>query len=346
LPGARDLAVLILLLGENKMLASPTTAHREIKPLKVLVAEDDASAREILDQVMRRLGHACRTARDGHEAWAMHRANRADLVLSDWKIPKLDGLELCRRIRDSDAPHWHTHFILMTGRNDRPCLVDGLNAGADEYVTKPIDLAELEARLEAARRVVTMRRALQAANLSLRRDSARDYKAARTDPLTAVSNRRRLKEDLEPLQGRASRYGHRYCAALCDIDMFKSYNDAFGHQAGDDALCRVAATIQAHLRSGDTLYRYGGEEFLVLLPEQSLDHAVVGANRVRQEVERLHIKRLPFAPKTFLTLSAGVAELGGGSVEDWLRRADEALYRAKALGRNRVEVAAGDGARR
>jgi diguanylate cyclase (GGDEF)-like protein len=179
-----------------------------------------------------------------------------------------------------------THFILMTGRNDRPCLVDGLNAGADEYVTKPIQLAELEARLEAARRVVTTRRALQAANLALRRDSARDHKAARTDPLTAVSNRRRLKEDLEPLEGRASRYGHRYCATLCDIDMFKSYNDTFGHQAGDDALCQVAGTIQDHLRSGDALYRYGGEEFLVLLPEQSLEHAVTGTNRVRQEIER------------------------------------------------------------
>jgi diguanylate cyclase (GGDEF)-like protein len=321
------------------MLSSTTSIQPKLKPLTVLVAEDDASAREILDQVMRRLGHSCRTAGDGKDAWAMHQASRADLILSDWKIPGMDGLELCRRIRDSEAPDWHTHFILMTGRNDRPCLVDGLNAGADEYVTKPIELAELEARLEAARRVVTMRRALQAANVALRRDSARDYKAARTDPLTAVSNRRRLKEDLEPLQGRASRYGHRYCAALCDIDMFKSYNDTFGHQAGDDALCRVAATIQDHLRSGDTLYRYGGEEFLVLLPEQSLEHAVTGTNRVRQEVERLHIKRLLPAPGPFLTISAGVAELGGGSIGDWLRRADDALYRAKALGRNRVEVA-------
>jgi diguanylate cyclase (GGDEF)-like protein len=148
----------------------------------------------------------------------------------------------------------------------------------------------------------------------------------------------RLKEDLEPLEGRAARYGHRYCAALCDVDAFKAYNDCFGHLSGDDALCQVAPAIQAHLRSGDTLYRYGGEEFLAILPEQSLAGAKIGMDRVRQEVEKLGIRHAPVAPGPFLTISVGIAELGGGAVDDWLRRADAALYRAKSLGRNRVEA--------
>jgi diguanylate cyclase (GGDEF)-like protein len=135
-----------------------------------------------------------------------------------------------------------------------------------------------------------------------------------------------------------SRYGHRYCAALCDIDAFKAYNDSFGHLSGDDALCLIAHTIQKHLRTGDTLYRYGGEEFLVILPEQSLADAGAGMDRVRNEVEKLGICHSAMVPGPFVTLSVGIAALGRGTVDDWLRRADAALYRAKALGRNHVEV--------
>jgi two-component system, cell cycle response regulator len=321
------------------MLVPTASARATLDSLRVIVADDDPYGRRILNHVVRRLGHACRLACDGEEAWAIHRVDRADLIIADWKMPKMNGLELCRRVREGDAPKWHTHFILITGRNDRPRLVEGLNAGADEYATKPLELGELEARLEAVSRVVNVRHALERDNSALRRDSAREFKAARTDPLTAVSNRLRLKEDLEPLQGRATRYGHRYCAALCDIDNFKAYNDTFGHPSGDRALCLVAGTIQENLRSGDSLYRYGGEEFLVLLPEQSLAQAVMGMDRVRREVESLRIGLAPVAPAPFLTICAGIAELGDGSVDDWLNRADEALYRAKALGRNRVEAA-------
>jgi diguanylate cyclase (GGDEF)-like protein len=306
--------------------------------LRVIVAEDDPPGREILEYASRALGHDCESAGDGEEAFLMHQARRADVVISDWKMPRVDGLELCRKIREADAHQWHTHFILVTGRDDGPHLVEGLRAGADEFITKPIDLVEFEARLEAAGRVAAVQRALAANNFALRLDSAREHKAARTDPLTAVSNRRRLTEDLQPLEGRAARYGHRYCAALCDIDSFKGYNDAFGHLSGDQALCVVARAIQEHLRRGDSLYRYGGEEFLAILPEQSLADARSGMDRVRQEVEKLHIRHAPGAAWPFLTISVGIAELDGGSVHDWLRRADAALYRAKSSGRNRVEA--------
>jgi two-component system cell cycle response regulator len=319
------------------MSASAITTRRPAKPLSVIVAEDDLEAGELLGEIVRQLGHSCRIAGDGSSAWSMHRAKRADVILSDWKMPLMDGLQLCREIRESDPPDWHTHFILITGRNDRR-LVEGLLAGADEYIAKPLDRPELEARLEAAWRSVVARRELEASNSALRLDSARDYQMARVDPLTAVANRLRLKEDLEPLEGRASRYGHRYCAALCDIDAFKAYNDSFGHLLGDDALCLVARTIQKHLRTGDSLYRYGGEEFLVILPEQSLADAKAGMSRVRHEIEKLGIRHAPDEEGTFLTMSVGIAELAGGTVRDWLQRADMALYRAKALGRNRVEA--------
>src|SRR5580698_8258355 len=251
------------------MSAPAITTRRPAKPLSIIVAEDDLEAGELLGEIVRQLGHSCRIAGDGSSAWSMHRAKRADVILSDWKMPLMDGLQLCREIRESDPPDWHTHFILITGRNDRR-LVEGLLAGADEYIAKPLDRPELEARLEAAWRSVVARRELEASNSALRLDSARDYQMAR----------------VEPLEGRASRYGHRYCAALCDIDAFKAYNDSFGHLLGDDALCLVARTIQKHLRTGDSLYRYGGEEFLVILPEQSLADAKAGMDRIRHEIEK------------------------------------------------------------
>jgi two-component system cell cycle response regulator len=310
---------------------------RKTEPLQVIVAEDDVDLRELLHRVVCDLGHCCRTASDGSEAWAMHRANPADLIISDWQMPHMDGLQLCQKISETDPPQWHTHVMLVTGRNDKR-FVEGLRAGADEYITKPVEIEELEARIEAAGRVVMVQRELQANNSALQLDSARDHQAARTDPLTAISNRLRLKEDLAPLEGRVSRYGHRYCAALCDIDWFKAYNDSFGHVAGDEVLCLIARTIQKQLRSGDGLYRYGGEEFLAILPEQSLEDAKIGMDRVRTEVEKLSIRHASNAPQRVLTISAGIAELGGGAVGDCLLRADAALYRAKALGRNRVEL--------
>jgi two-component system cell cycle response regulator len=315
-------------------MAASTTSD----PLRVIVVEDDPDTREILFDVVCRRGHSCRSARDGRDAWAMHRAKRADLIIADWQMPVMDGLELCRKVREEEsALPWHTHFILATGRSERH-FVEGLRAGADEYVTKPFEIEELEARIEAAWRVARVHRDLQSRNCALRLDSARNHQAARTDPLTAVSNRLRLEEDLAALDERVLRHDHGHCAALCDVDAFKTYNDCFGHLAGDRALSLIARTIQAHLREGDRLYRYGGEEFLVILPKQSLADAKVAMDRVRQAVEQLGIEQAPTAPSVAVTLSAGIATLGEGSVSDWLLRADAALYQAKRLGRNRVET--------
>jgi two-component system cell cycle response regulator len=311
------------------------------KALKVLIADDERDCRDTLEDAVRCLGHSCSIARDGVEAWEMHEANRADVILSDWKMPRMDGVGLCKKVREDDTDQSYTHFIFVTGNGDKAHFIDGMHAGADDYISKPVDLDELEARLEAAGRVVALHRRLQESNWSLRHDSERERVAARTDALTDAFNRLALGEDLEALAARALRYGHKYCAALCDVDEFKAYNDHFGHLSGDEVLRRTARAIRGELRRGDAFYRYGGEEFLVILPEQSLAEAALGLNRVRQAIYELAIPHAPDAGSPFVTISAGVSSMRTAPVESidaWLRRTDAALYLAKARGRNCVAV--------
>jgi two-component system chemotaxis response regulator CheY len=273
------------------------------------------------------------------EAWEIHQREHADVILSDWQMPRMDGIELCRRTRVSEREGPYTYFIFMTSFADKEHFIRGMEAGADDYHTKPVDLDELRARLASAERVVSLYRKLAEQNAALRRDSQASFRVARLDSLTQVSNRLSMDEDLKILWARAKRYGRRYSIGICDIDRFKAYNDRFGHLAGDDALRRVAQTVREQLRQSDGLYRYGGEEFVALLPEQSLAEAQKAMNRVRVAVQRLAIPVGDGA--TVVTISAGVAELNRDrdhSPEDWLRRADAALYRAKTGGRDRVET--------
>jgi len=307
-------------------------------PLEVLVAEDDQASRETLQKAVRMLGHECRAARDGLDAWDMQQEHCADVILSDWRMPRMNGLELCRRTRAAENNGHYTYFIFLTGLDDRDHLLEGMAAGADDYHGKPIDLDELQARLTSAARVLSLYTTLEEKNRSLRRESQQSFRLARIDALTEVANRLRMNEDIQAIWSRAKRYGHRCCAALFDIDWFKSYNDRFGHLAGDEVLRKIAGAIKKDLREGDGLYRYGGEEFLVTLPEQSLDEAKRAMERVRLEVEQLAI---PSATgQGVVTISIGVASLGPAdeSPEAWLRRVDDALYKAKTHGRNCVEA--------
>jgi diguanylate cyclase (GGDEF)-like protein len=322
--------------------AEPLPSART-ESLKVLVVDDDPDTRDAVEQAVRSLGHSCALACDGVEAWDMYGADRADVVISDWMMPRMTGVELCRRIRGEDPARPYTHFIFITGNGDKAHSVEGMRAGADDYLVKPIDIDQLETRLEVARRILTRQKDLRASNLVLLEDSQRARLAARTDPLTGAANRFALSEDLQALAARAVRYRHRYCAALIDVDEFKAYNDAFGHLAGDEALRTVAHAIHHQLRRGDGFYRYGGEEFLVILPEQSLVEAAAGMGRVRRAVEHLEIPHAPVTGAPFVTISVGIAAFSGDlaeSIDDWLRRSDAALYAAKDRGRNRVEVAA------
>jgi len=316
-------------------LPSPIT--KPSPHLRVLVVDDDADSREMLEHAVRCLGHRSAGARDGVEALAKQQANPVDVILSDWTMPGMSGVELCRRVRSRESAEY-TYFVFMTGFGDRAHLLEGLRAGADDYLTKPVDVEELEVRLLSAARVVGHHRALAELNAALRQENDISFEAARIDPLTQIANRLRLCEDLDALHSHAARYGHRYCAALCDIDLFKSYNDSYGHLAGDEALRRVAVAMRGALRRGDTLYRYGGDEFLIILYEQGITEARQAMDRVRRIVESLGVRH-DASPAGVVTISAGVAEIGDAdaSCDDWLRLADTALYRAKQRGRNRVE---------
>jgi diguanylate cyclase (GGDEF)-like protein len=306
--------------------------------LHVMVVDDDETSREALVQAVKAFGFDCTGASDGEEAWGTWKTLPIDIVISDWHMPRCDGLELCRRIRESAVDEGpYTYFILITGLGGPRGFLSGTEAGADDYQTKPVDLDELQARLVSATRVVRLHERLARHTALLRRDSQRAERNARVDPLTHVANRLGLSRDLETAWAKYQRYGHRCAAAMCDVDNFKRYNDRFGHVAGDDALRKIARALATTVRASDSVYRYGGEEFLILLPEQSIDEARQAMERVRS-----HVAALELSPngRDALTVSIGVAELGDDwSVDHWIERADRALYEAKERGKNRVSAA-------
>jgi diguanylate cyclase (GGDEF)-like protein len=307
--------------------------------VKILIAEDDAVSRMILRRAVEKIGHECLVAADGEEAWDLYKENPdLDAIISDWMMPGMDGLELCRLVR-GEGRNAYTYFIFLTALGDKEHLLMGLEAGADDYLSKPLDRDELQVRLISASRVTELHRRLAIQNQELEELNRRLFEQSREDPLTCLGNRLRLREELGALRARAERYGQSYSVILCDVDFFKSYNDCYGHVAGDEVLVKVAKEITEGRRSGDTAYRYGGEEFLVLLPEQPLEAAIAAAERLRLAVEALRITHESKAPPGLLTISAGVAALMPGdpkSPDDLLREADTALYRAKEAGRNRV----------
>ncbi len=305
--------------------------------MKILAVDDDRTSLAITESTLRRLGHDCSTATDGTEAWDLYRSFGPDVVVSDWTMPGLTGVELCRNIR-SNAAEAYTYVILVTARGSVEDIFAGMDAGADDYLVKPMHVNDLRTRLIAAKRITDLHVQLGQQRAEMAQLNDRLNAMTLRDPLTGLGNRRALEADLTMLEARVARYGHSYSVALIDVDCFKSFNDSYGHQAGDRALQAVAAQLGDEARSGDAVYRYGGDELLCLFPEQSIATARVAVERMRSGVEQL---RVPHAanPAGILTVSAGLARMDPQFTRRpnaVLKEADEALYRAKMLGRNCV----------
>jgi diguanylate cyclase (GGDEF)-like protein len=304
--------------------------------MRILIADADDGVRLTARTLVEDLGLEAIEASDGDEAWELFTRLQPEIVVVDRLLrPGPNGLELCRAIRGSEEDTLnYASIILLTSLRSRQDVLDCLEAGADDYVAKPLDPFVLHARFLVARRVTLLHH-------EMRRYRAELAQQAATDPLTGLNNRLRLAEELDRQHAISTRYGRTYSLALCDIDHFKLFNDTYGHQAGDDALKRIATALAGSGRRGEGVYRYGGEEFLLVLPEQGAEPAVLALERLRGVVEELAIPN-PGTEPGVLTMSVGISSFLPGSgydAEQILGLADAALYRAKAAGRNRVEVA-------
>ncbi|PVE18632.1 diguanylate cyclase [Arthrobacter sp. Bz4] len=298
--------------------------------MKVMVVDDDPGSLMVAKAVVEQAGYECLSATNGDAAWDLFQRYQPQVVVTDWMMPGMNGLELCKAIRSAEEDTY-TYLVLLTSFGSQDAVLAGMEAGADDYVTKPLDPFTLRTRLLVALRVTALHSQLGKYRQELTRQ-------ARTDPLTRVDNRLKLTEDLELLHNRSQRYGGQYSLALCDVDYFKSFNDLQGHPAGDEALKAVARTLTQLSRDTDGVYRYGGEEFLLILPDQGAHDAEVAVERIRSGIESLAIAHTG-NPLRVLTISAGISTFTADhavSSGQLLKEADDALYSAKAAGRNRV----------
>lgn len=310
---------------ERRLQGEQKPSPEEGRP-KILLVEDSAVQRSILTRQLTEHGFEVLSAVDGEEAVALARSVLPDLILLDLMLPKVDGLEVCRRLKASS----HTAsvpVVFITSSRSPEEKIKALECGAHDFLTKPVMQQELLIRIR-----FLLRQKQLVENLA---------EQARKDPLTGLSNRRQLMSDLSLEMERAKRYGTPLALILLDVDHFKKYNDSYGHPAGDEVLRQVARLLTLNVRAFDKVARYGGEEFVVILPQTNLPGAVAAAEKLRRVVEGHPFLGGETQPGGKLTVSLGVAGFPGhaGSVDDLLQRADQAMYRAKAAGGNRVVVA-------
>ena len=306
--------------------------------MHILVVGDKDWERKLLREAVTALGHTCDEAEDGDVGFVRYQALNPDVILSDFIMPGLNGLELCREVRAHPGPNY-THFIVVSTLNERGHVLEGLRSGADDYLPKPIDIESLEARLLTAARVTTLHKRLADQNRELEVLSERLREEGRRDPLTNVGNRLRFREDSRAVLDAHHRYGHDYSFVLGDIDHFKQYNDTYGHLEGDENLKRVALLLDEETRASDNVYRFGGEEFLIVLSEQGVGSAHEAAERLRKAIFAQQIVHEGNPGYGVVTMTFGVAQLFGSTpeaLEQTLKHADEALYEGKEGGRNRV----------
>lgn len=292
--------------------------------MRVLIADDDDVTLTALQGMLSHLGHEAVVAHDGTEAWELIcREDAPQLAILDWMMPDIEGPEICRRLRNHEKRPYQ-YLIMLTAKDGMQDLVDSLHSGADDYLSKPFDERELRARLHAGERILALQDELRA--------------RATFDELTGLLNRSTIRERLEREHAHAMRSGDPVSIVLTDLDDFKRVNDTHGHPVGDEVLREAAKRLATRMRSYDELGRYGGEEFLSVLPGCRLSNAMQVAERMREAMERAPLET-SVGPIP-MTASFGVATIGHAPVagiETMIAAADEALYRAKRAGRNRAQ---------
>ncbi len=286
---------------------------------RVLIVDDCEFQRRTLCKDLRAHGYTVQAASDGVEALRLVSDQEFDFVITDWDMPNLDGAILCRCLRSDLRSDRYIYIIMMTGKTDID-VVASFTAGVDDFITKPINMPELLARMQAGNRVLSHDRRLA-------------Y-AAERDPLTGLLNRRSLTPRLTAAVTDALRFGRPLSMILLDLDHFKQVNDRYGHAAGDETLVAVADCLIRSFRAGDFVFRYGGEEFLVVLPATDSESAHLCAERCRDAISQLDLA--PYGVNDRITASFGVAQLGSeeNSIVELLERTDAALFQAKKKGRN------------
>jgi two-component system cell cycle response regulator len=301
--------------------------------VKVLIAEDDVVSRRLLEAMLTRWGYEVVVTRNGDEAWELlQRTDAPPLAILDWMMPGMDGVEVCRKVRQRGQEPY-IYLLLLTTKGRKENIIEGLDAGADDYLTKPFDPHELQVRLRTGKRIMTLQAELIEAREALRVQ-------AMHDPLTGIWNRRAILDVLGNELARSRREGLSVAVAIADIDHFKRINDTYGHLVGDTALCEAASRMRAQLRPYDAIGRYGGEEFLIVLPGCTSQDAFKLAERLRIGVSQEPVS-IPGGTIEVMC-SLGVAACDVIVVLEptaLIQAADSALYRAKAGGRNRVELA-------
>ena len=305
-------------------------------PACILIVDDHEDNVEVLRARLEARGYRTEAAGDGREALEQVMAAPPDLVLLDVMMPHVDGMEVARRIKaDKSLPF--IPIIMQTALDSTEHKVEGLDAGADDYITKPINFAELEARVRSMLRVKQLQEEVQRQRDELQTLNDRLLSISRTDGLTGLINRRHLEERLQEQFEHAKRLGEPFTVVMCDLDKFKSVNDTYGHQAGDAVLKQLAELLTEQAREIDHVGRYGGEEFMLVLPGTVLDAGVTFAERVRHAI----------AEHTFTFEGGAIHRTGSFGVSAWphpriegcdalVKAADDALYVAKETGRNKV----------